>query len=143
MTSFEANPAKASRTSDAVDARFQELNKHLDYDVLVIGTGFSGIYSLHRMRQLGLRVKAFETGSSEGGTWYWYVDVVEQSLVSLIQSIGTDILVPVSTLRVGHMASGFRKKSLTNGAGVNTLLDSPKSYAMRNSSRTSSSYGKT
>lgn len=50
---------------------FQEANKDLDYDVLVVGAGLSGIYSLYKMRNLGLRVKAFETGSGEGGTWYW------------------------------------------------------------------------
>lgn len=43
----------------------------LDYDVLVIGGGLSGIYSLHRMRELGVRVKLLEAGSAEGGTWFW------------------------------------------------------------------------
>lgn len=43
----------------------------LDYDVLIIGAGLSGIFSLHRMKQLGLRTCALEAGSSEGGTWYW------------------------------------------------------------------------
>lgn len=44
---------------------------NLDYDVLIIGAGLSGIFSLYRMKQLGLRVCELETGSSEGGTWYW------------------------------------------------------------------------
>ena len=46
-------------------------DEHLDYDVLIVGAGLSGIYSLHRMRQLGLRVRVLEAGSGEGGTWYW------------------------------------------------------------------------
>ncbi|TLD28150.1 hypothetical protein PspLS_04295 [Pyricularia sp. CBS 133598] len=50
---------------------FQEANKNLDYDVLVIGAGLSGIYSLHHIRQLGLRVKAIEAGEAAGGTWFW------------------------------------------------------------------------
>ena len=45
----------------------------LDYDVLIIGAGLSGIYSLYRMRELGLKARVLESGSGEGGTWYWYV----------------------------------------------------------------------
>ncbi|KAJ6006660.1 hypothetical protein N7451_004604 [Penicillium sp. IBT 35674x] len=43
----------------------------LDYDVLIIGAGLSGIYSLISMRQLGLRARVFERGSDVGGVWYW------------------------------------------------------------------------
>lgn len=46
-------------------------NKDLDYDVLIIGAGLSGIYSLYRMRQMGLKAKVIEAGSGEGGTWFW------------------------------------------------------------------------
>lgn len=45
-----------------------------DYHILVIGCGLSGIYTLHRMQQLGLKVKAFDAGSGEGGTWFWSVN---------------------------------------------------------------------
>lgn len=31
----------------------------------------SGIYLVHRMEQMGLKVKVFEAGSQVGGTWYW------------------------------------------------------------------------
>ncbi|KAI4595566.1 hypothetical protein KJ359_006912 [Pestalotiopsis sp. 9143b] len=50
---------------------FQKANEHLDHDVLIIGGGLSGIYSLLRIRALGLRVKLLEAGEAEGGTWYW------------------------------------------------------------------------
>ncbi|KAJ5525282.1 hypothetical protein N7494_011932 [Penicillium frequentans] len=50
---------------------FSEMNKDLDYDVLIIGAGLSGIYSLYRMHQLGLRAKVLEAGGDVGGTWYW------------------------------------------------------------------------
>jgi cation diffusion facilitator CzcD-associated flavoprotein CzcO len=43
----------------------------LDYDAIIIGTGMSGIYQLYRLRELGLRVRVFETGTGVGGTWYW------------------------------------------------------------------------
>jgi cation diffusion facilitator CzcD-associated flavoprotein CzcO len=50
---------------------FDAANSSLDYDVLIIGAGLSGIYSLQRMRKLGLRAKVLEAGSGEGGTWFW------------------------------------------------------------------------
>ena len=43
----------------------------VDYDVIVVGAGFAGLYLLFRLRRLGLRVKAFEAGEGIGGTWYW------------------------------------------------------------------------
>ena len=43
----------------------------LDFDAIVIGAGVAGLYQLHKLRELGLRVRAFEAGSNVGGTWYW------------------------------------------------------------------------
>ncbi|KAK0789655.1 hypothetical protein LTR03_009123 [Friedmanniomyces endolithicus] len=45
--------------------------KDLDYEVLVIGAGLSGILSLYRLRELGFRARVLEAGSGAGGTWYW------------------------------------------------------------------------
>lgn len=45
--------------------------KKRDLDVIVVGAGFGGMYLLHRLRQMGLRAKAFEAASDVGGTWYW------------------------------------------------------------------------
>jgi cyclohexanone monooxygenase len=42
-----------------------------ELDVLVVGAGFGGLYALHRLRGMGLRVRAVETGRGVGGTWYW------------------------------------------------------------------------
>jgi cyclohexanone monooxygenase len=42
-----------------------------DFDAIVVGAGFAGMYMLHRLRQLGLRAQVFETGDGVGGTWYW------------------------------------------------------------------------
>jgi cation diffusion facilitator CzcD-associated flavoprotein CzcO len=39
------------------------------HDVLVIGAGFSGLYMLHRLRQLGLRAQVLEAAGDVGGTW--------------------------------------------------------------------------
>jgi cyclohexanone monooxygenase len=41
------------------------------YDAVVVGAGFAGLYMLHRLLKLGLKVKVFEAGDNVGGTWYW------------------------------------------------------------------------
>lgn len=43
-----------------------------EYDAIIIGAGFAGMYQLHRLRDdLGLSVRVFERGDDVGGTWYW------------------------------------------------------------------------
>jgi cation diffusion facilitator CzcD-associated flavoprotein CzcO len=43
-----------------------------EYDALIIGAGFAGLYQLHALRdRLGLRVRVLETAGGVGGTWYW------------------------------------------------------------------------
>ena len=39
------------------------------FDVIVVGAGFSGLYALHHLRELGLRVRVLETAHAVGGTW--------------------------------------------------------------------------
>ena len=39
------------------------------FDALVIGAGFSGLYALHRLRELGLRTRVLEAAENVGGTW--------------------------------------------------------------------------
>ena len=40
-------------------------------DAMVIGAGIAGLYQLYRLREMGLRVRAYDTASGVGGTWYW------------------------------------------------------------------------
>ena len=40
-------------------------------DAVVVGAGFGGMYAIHKFRQMGLKVMAFEAGSDVGGVWYW------------------------------------------------------------------------
>ena len=40
-------------------------------DVIVVGGGLGGLYTLYRMRGLGLKARAFEAGNGLGGTWFW------------------------------------------------------------------------
>ena len=39
------------------------------FDVIVVGAGFSGLYALHHLRELGLRVRVLEKAHTVGGTW--------------------------------------------------------------------------
>ncbi|MGE4425335.1 MAG: alpha/beta hydrolase fold domain-containing protein [Solirubrobacteraceae bacterium] len=44
----------------------------VDHDVIVIGAGFAGLRSVHKLRdELGLDVLGLERGNGPGGTWYW------------------------------------------------------------------------
>jgi cyclohexanone monooxygenase len=42
-----------------------------DYDVVIVGAGFAGLYMLHKMRGQGYSARVFEAGDGVGGTWYW------------------------------------------------------------------------
>ncbi len=48
-----------------------EAEEVAQFDAIVIGAGVTGLYSLYRLRELGLSVRAFEDGAGVGGTWYW------------------------------------------------------------------------
>ncbi len=41
------------------------------FDAVIIGAGVSGMYQLHRLRELGMSVLVLEAGTGIGGTWYW------------------------------------------------------------------------
>lgn len=40
-------------------------------DVAIIGAGFSGLFMLHRFRQMGLNTHVYDAAGGVGGTWYW------------------------------------------------------------------------
>ncbi|MBV8161137.1 MAG: NAD(P)/FAD-dependent oxidoreductase [Acidimicrobiia bacterium] len=43
-----------------------------DFDAVIVGAGFSGLYMLYRARDvLGLSALVYEAGAGVGGTWYW------------------------------------------------------------------------
>ncbi len=42
-----------------------------DFDAVIVGAGLGGLYALHKLRSLGLRVRAYEAGAGVGGTWFW------------------------------------------------------------------------
>lgn len=39
-----------------------------DFDVIVVGAGFSGLYMLYRLQCLGLTARVIEAGTGVGGT---------------------------------------------------------------------------
>ncbi len=60
---------------EAMDWVAREIDGHLNpaetVDAVVVGAGFSGMYQLYKLRDMGLSVKVFEAGEDVGGTWYW------------------------------------------------------------------------
>lgn len=70
LSTAEGSPGQSPEGMNA--SQNDNTNGDLDYDVLIVGAGLSGIFSLYRMRQVGLRTRVLEAGSAEGGTWYWY-----------------------------------------------------------------------
>jgi cyclohexanone monooxygenase len=57
--------------TDAVNQTERALRTGLDFDAVIIGAGFAGLYMLHRLRGLGLTARVIERGDGVGGTWYW------------------------------------------------------------------------
>ena len=41
------------------------------FDVVIIGAGVTGLYTLHQLRQRGLSVRVIDDAPAVGGTWYW------------------------------------------------------------------------
>ena len=48
-----------------------EAKPTLELDVAIVGAGLAGLYAIHRLRGIGMKVRAFEQGSGVGGTWFW------------------------------------------------------------------------
>ncbi len=43
-----------------------------DFDAVIVGAGFAGLYALHKLRdEMGLSARVYEAGDGIGGTWYW------------------------------------------------------------------------
>ncbi|MEA3389956.1 flavin-containing monooxygenase [Sphingobium sp. CCH11-B1] len=42
-----------------------------DFDAIVIGAGFSGIYQTYKLREAGFSVKGIEAAPDVGGVWFW------------------------------------------------------------------------
>ena len=58
-------------TQPATNSRASNSDAILDFDAIVIGAGVAGLYQLYKLRNIGMRVRVFESGTGVGGTWYW------------------------------------------------------------------------
>ena len=47
------------------------VTKSKKLDVIIIGSGFAGLYMLHKLREINLNAIIIEKGSGVGGTWFW------------------------------------------------------------------------
>ena len=48
------------------------MKNQMDFDAVIIGTGFGGLYALKKLRdELKLKVKTFDKADDVGGTWFW------------------------------------------------------------------------
>lgn len=43
----------------------------VDFDVVVVGAGFAGLYATHVLREHGFSMRVYEQGDGIGGTWFW------------------------------------------------------------------------
>jgi cyclohexanone monooxygenase len=57
--------------SSELDVSHQKRSTPTDFDAVIIGAGIAGLYTLHRLRGMGLSVRVIEKGDGVGGTWYW------------------------------------------------------------------------
>lgn len=46
-------------------------NGSSEFDVVIVGAGFAGMYQLQRMREAGFSAIVLEAADDVGGTWYW------------------------------------------------------------------------
>ena len=42
-----------------------------NYDIIIVGAGFAGLYALYKFRSLNFKSIIVEKSSSIGGTWFW------------------------------------------------------------------------
>jgi cyclohexanone monooxygenase len=42
-----------------------------EFDAIIVGAGFAGLYMLHRLRGAGFSARVLEAADGVGGTWYW------------------------------------------------------------------------
>jgi cation diffusion facilitator CzcD-associated flavoprotein CzcO len=47
------------------------MSEQAEFDVVIVGAGFAGMFMLHRTRGIGLSARVIEAGRGVGGTWYW------------------------------------------------------------------------
>jgi cyclohexanone monooxygenase len=62
---------QAVGTATRDDAGVADGTQDTEYDAVIVGAGWAGLYMLHRLREAGYRARLLEAGSGVGGTWFW------------------------------------------------------------------------
>jgi cyclohexanone monooxygenase len=71
MAEPAANSPELSNRPDRSAGKSTRRAPDVDYDVVVVGAGFAGLYMLHRLRGMGFSARVYELGKGIGGTWFW------------------------------------------------------------------------
>ena len=61
----------SSVTTTRHASKINVASEKTDYDVIVVGAGFAGLYQLRHLRKLGLSVLVVDAAKDIGGIWYW------------------------------------------------------------------------
>ena len=66
------HPGETTMTTTTASANNNVQTLRTEFDAIVIGAGFGGMYMLRKLRdELGLNVRVLEKAGGVGGTWYW------------------------------------------------------------------------
>ena len=76
----------------------------VEFDVVIVGAGFGGMYMLYKARKQGLKCRVYETRSGVGG-----------------HGIGTAIQAPAVTWKVCNIRISFRTNYSRNGNGAKNI----------------------
>jgi cyclohexanone monooxygenase len=75
MDTFPVPPdalnCRHDRWESAMSRANGQAGETIRLDAAIVGGGLAGLYTIYRLRGLGLSVRAFEAGSGVGGTWFW------------------------------------------------------------------------
>jgi len=71
FTMFDVLPAADEALEFLGQQVERQLAKSSRVDALVVGAGFSGLFQLHRLREMGLSARVVDKAAGVGGTWYW------------------------------------------------------------------------
>ena len=69
-------------------------NEIIEFDAVIIGAGFAGIYQLLKLRRLGLNAIILEKADQVGGTWHWnrypgaQCDIESYVYMPLLEEVG-------------------------------------------------------
>ena len=61
--------SEAQQKPKTVSTEPANVTSRSNFDAIIVGAGFAGLYMLHRLRGLGLSGRVFETGSGVGGAF--------------------------------------------------------------------------